>query len=283
VQSYDRDVDPHSIQRLSLHGDLHAAVEGPDLSMVYQPQVEAGTGRLVGVEALMRRQHPVHGPVSPETFIPLAESSGLIAPMTRRAVAWSLGAIAALRDQHPDTSIAVNLSARLLADLDLPQWLAHALADTALPPEHLTIEVTESTITADPHRAMLVLARLREMGVRLAIDDFGTGYSSLSYLTRLHPDEIKIDKSFVRHMRTDHDSAVIVRSTIELGHALGLTTVAEGVEDQATYDALVALGCDRMQGYHIARPMPTSALVKWAEATQQKVLSVGPGQKGPSQ
>jgi diguanylate cyclase (GGDEF)-like protein len=297
VQSYRPDVDPHSIQRLSLHGDLHAAVDGPDLGMVYQPQVDAGTGRLVGVEALMRWNHPIHGPISPELFIPLAESSGLIAPLTRRAVHWSLAAVGELREKQPHISIAVNLSARLLADLDLPQWLGQALADVELPCENLTIEVTESTISADPHRAMLVLAQLREMGVRLAIDDFGTGYSSLSYLTRLHPDEIKIDKSFVRHMRTDANSAVIVRSTIELGHALGLTTVAEGIEDQPTYEALAALGCDRMQGYHIARPMPAAALVRWSSAADRRnelsplddgphtrqMLSIGTGQEGPSE
>jgi diguanylate cyclase (GGDEF)-like protein len=290
VQSYRSDVDPHSIHRLSLHGDLHAAVDGPDLGMVYQPQVDARTGRFVGVEALMRWNHPLHGQISPELFIPLAESSGLIEPLTRRAVRWSLAALSALREQQGDFSIAVNLSARMLADLDVPQWLAQSLADAALAPEHLTIEVTESTISSDPHRAMLVLAQLREIGVRLAIDDFGTGYSSLSYLTRLQPDEIKIDKSFVRQMRTDSNSAVIVRSTIELAHALGLATVAEGVEDRHTYDALSELGCDRMQGYHIARPMPASTLQTWCAAassssdpswlngamSEYEILSIGP-------
>jgi diguanylate cyclase (GGDEF)-like protein len=297
VQSYRPDLDPHSIQRLSLHGDLHAAVDGPELCMAYQPQVDAETGRLVGVEALMRWHHPVHGPISPELFIPLAESSGLIAPLTRRAVRWSLAAVGELREHHPDISIAVNLSARLLADLDLPKWLARSLEEVDLPYANLTIEVTESTISADPHRAMLVLAQLREMGVRLAIDDFGTGYSSLSYLTRLNPDEIKIDKSFVRHMRTDANSAVIVRSTIELAHALGLTTVAEGVEDQPTYDALTALGCDRMQGYHIAPPMPATTLHTWSAALSHadgaggrdsppsagEALSIGMGQRGMSE
>jgi diguanylate cyclase (GGDEF)-like protein len=295
VQAYRPDIDPHSIQRLSLHGDLHTAVDGPDLSMVYQPQVEATSGHLVGVEALMRWNHPVHGPISPEVFIPLAESSGLIAPLTRRAVHWSLVAMAGIHQHQPHISIAVNLSARLLADLDVPAWLAQALSDAALPCQNLTIEVTESTISADPHRAMLVLAQLREMGVRLAIDDFGTGYSSLSYLTRLHPDEIKIDKSFVRQMRTDTNSAIIVRSTIELAHALGLTTVAEGVEDQQTYDTLTALGCDRMQGYHIAPPMPAAALETWRPTAPRHsrgtwlndaqahhhILSVASPQKGP--
>jgi diguanylate cyclase (GGDEF)-like protein len=263
VQGYLAHVDPHSVRRLSLHGDLLAAVDSADLSMVYQPQVDAATGHLVAVEALMRWSHPEHGPISPELFIPLAESSGLIAPLTRRAIHWSLNAMNDLRALPGDLSIAVNLSARLLADLDLPDWLEQALADAGLPGEQLTIEVTESTISADPYRAMLVLEKLREMGIRIAIDDFGTGYSSLSYLTKLRPDEIKIDKSFVGGMRADSNSGAIVRSTIELAHALGLTTVAEGVEDQETYDALLALGCDRMQGFHIARPMSANSLRTW--------------------
>jgi diguanylate cyclase (GGDEF)-like protein len=273
VQGYRADVDPHSVQRLSLHGDLLGAVEGPDLGMVYQPQMDAISGRVVGVEALMRWTHPVHGPISPDLFIPLAESSGLIAPMTRKAVAWSLQAVGQVRSIEPNLSVAVNLSARLLADLDLPKWLAEELAEANLPSGQLTIEVTESTISADPHRAMLVLAQLRELGVRVAIDDFGTGYSSLSYLTRLQPHEIKIDKSFVQGMRADVNCAAIVRSTIELAHALELTTVAEGVEDQLTYDGLAALGCDRMQGYHIARPMPVVALQSWL-STVRAVNSV---------
>jgi diguanylate cyclase (GGDEF)-like protein len=266
VQGYRSDVDPHSVLRLSLHGDLLGAVDGPDFAVVYQPQVDARSGRIVAMEALLRWNHPTHGPISPDVFIPLAESSGLIAPLTRRAVHWSLDAVGQLRALAPDLSIAINLSARLLADLDLPNWLAQELAEAGVRSEQLTIEVTESTISADPHRAMLVLAQLRELGVRLAIDDFGTGYSSLSYLTRLQPDEIKIDRSFVQQMRTDANSAVIVRSTIELAHALGLTVVAEGVEDQYTYDALAGLGCDRMQGYHIARPMPAGVLEEWVAA-----------------
>jgi EAL domain-containing protein (putative c-di-GMP-specific phosphodiesterase class I) len=151
-----------------------------------------------------------------------------------------------------------------------------------VPVDRLTIEVTESSITADPKRAMGVLAELRDLGVRLAIDDFGTGYSSLSYLIKLQPDEIKIDKSFVLKMRHDESSAVIVRSTIDLAHGLGLKVVAEGVENQATYDALASLGCDRMQGYHIARAMTAEALTAW---TGTQHLNLGPSwlTHGPAQ
>jgi diguanylate cyclase (GGDEF)-like protein len=266
VQGYRNDLDPHSVQRLSLHGDLHAVIDGPDLEMVYQPQVDAETGKPVAFEALMRWNHPVHGQVSPDVFIPIAESSGLIAPLTRFSVEASLLTLSAMHGVHPELAVAVNLSPRLLADLELPRWLAACLNAAGVPADRLTIEVTESSITADPKRAMGVLADLRDLGIRIAIDDFGTGYSSLSYLTKLQPDEIKIDKSFVLRMRQDQSSAVIVRSTIDLAHGLGLKVVAEGVEDQATYDALASLGCDQMQGFHIARAMSAQALAEWTGA-----------------
>jgi diguanylate cyclase (GGDEF)-like protein len=264
VQGYRNDLDPHSVQRLSLHGDLHAVIDGPDLEMLYQPQVDAETGTPVGFEALMRWNHPVHGQILPDVFIPIAENSGLIAPLTRFSVESSLVALSAMHVRHPDLAVAVNLSARLLADLGLPRWLAACLTAAGVPADKLTIEVTESSITADPKRAMGVLADLRDLGVRIAIDDFGTGYSSLSYLIKLQPDEIKIDKSFVLKMRHDESSAVIVRSTIDLAHGLGLKVVAEGVENQATYDALASLGCDRMQGYHIAQALSAQKLAEWA-------------------
>jgi diguanylate cyclase (GGDEF)-like protein len=273
AQGYRNDLDPHSVKRLSLYGDLHAVIGGPELEMLYQPQVDADTGVTVAFEALMRWNHPVHGQVLPDIFIPIAENSGLISPLTRFSVEVSLLTLSGVHAAHPDLAVAVNLSPRLLADLELPRWLASCLTTAGVPADRLTIEVTESSITADPKRAMGVLADLRDMGVRIAIDDFGTGYSSLSYLTKLQPDEIKIDKSFVMRMRQDESSAVIVRSTIDLAHGLGLKVVAEGVEDQATYDALASLGCDQMQGYHIARAMSAAALNDW---TNVKHLNLGP-------
>jgi diguanylate cyclase (GGDEF)-like protein len=271
TQAYRSDLDPHSVRRLSLHGDLHAAVDNRELELAYQPQVDAATGAPVAFEALMRWNHPVHGPVPPDVFIPLAENSGLIAALTRQCVETSLDTLATLRRDNHDVGVAVNLSARLLADLELPGWLAACLTAADVPAHQLTIEVTESSITADPGRAMRVLAELRGLGIRIAIDDFGTGYSSLSYLTKLHPDEIKIDKSFVLQMRHEDHCAVIVRSTIDLAHGLGLNVVAEGVEDQATYDALVTLGCDRIQGYHVARPMSIQTLADWTTTTHTDI------------
>ena len=218
----------------------------------------------------MRWKHPVHGDVSPDTFIPLAENSGMIGPLTRRAVTASLATLSDLRTEGHDLTVAVNLSPRLLTDLEVPHWLRDCLDADRIPPARLTVEVTESSISADPKRAMRVLAELRDLGVRIAIDDFGTGYSSLSYLTKLQPDDLKIDKWFVIRMRTDDDSAVIVRSTIELAHGLGLQVIAEGVEDQATYDALAGLGCDRVQGFHVARPMPADVLAGWASQPRRR-------------
>jgi diguanylate cyclase (GGDEF)-like protein len=282
VQGYRNDLDPHSVQRLSLHGDLHAVLDGTDLEMLYQPQVDAETGTPVAFEALMRWNHPIHGQILPDVFIPIAENSGLMAALTRFSIESSLVTLGQMRAAHPDLSVAVNLSARLLADLELPRWLAACLNAAGVPAGKFTIEVTESSITADPKRAMTVLAELRDLGIRLAIDDFGTGYSSLSYLTKLQPDEIKIDKSFVLKMRQDAPSAVIVRSTIDLAHGLGLKVVAEGVEDQATYDALATLGCDQMQGFHIAKAMSAQELRKWTRAQH---TSLGPSwlTQSPSQ
>jgi diguanylate cyclase (GGDEF)-like protein len=275
VQLYNSDMDQHTVERLSLVGDLQAASQNDEFVLAYQPQVDSLSSSMVAIEALTRWYHPVHGAVPPDIFIPLAENSEMIATMTRRAVESALAAVQALRMKDSEVSVAVNLSARLLSDLELPVWLERCLSESGVSPERLTIEVTETSITADPIRAMKVLADVRRLGVRMAIDDFGTGYSSLSYLRRLQPDEIKIDKSFVIQMLTDADSAVIVRSTIDLAHGLGLEVVAEGVENQETYDALAALGCDRMQGFHIARPMSVTSLRSWMGGTRIAAPLVG--------
>jgi diguanylate cyclase (GGDEF)-like protein len=266
VQVYRADMDEHTVERLTLVGDLHAAHENDEFELVFQPQADRVEGHVVALEVLTRWRHPVHGDVPPDVFIPLAENSELIAAMTRQAVEGALDAVQALREEGRDVSVAVNLSARLLSDLGFPVWLAACLREAGVPADRLTVEVTETSITADPVRAMKVLDDVRRLGIRIAIDDFGTGYSSLSYLRRLRPDEIKIDKSFVVQMLTDENSAVIVRSTIDLAHGLGLEVVAEGVEDQATYDVLAALGCDRQQGFHIAQPMGIEPLRAWIAA-----------------
>jgi diguanylate cyclase (GGDEF)-like protein len=278
VQAYRPERDTHSVRRLSLHADLHAAASTSEIAMVYQPQVDAITGTLVSVEALMRWYHPVHGAIAPDAFIPLAENSGAIGPLTRRALADSLTMLGRLRPDRDELTVAVNLSPRLLSDLEVPNWIAAQLDRAAIPATRLTVEVTENSIAADPQRAMRNLARLRDLGVRIAIDDFGTGYSSLSYLAKLQPDDLKIDKSFVMRMRVDDTSAVIIRSTIDLAHGLGLQVIAEGVEDQSTYDALTALGCDRMQGYHVSRPLTGTDLAIWADRATLHPSWLGPRQ-----
>ena len=265
VEVYRDEIDRATTLRLGLLGDLHEAVDNEEFDMVFQPQVDGRDGTVVAVEALMRWRHPDHGPIAPEVFIPLAENTGLINQMSRRGIESALTTLALLRAAGHRLSLSVNVSARQLSDLDLPRWISRAMLAVGVPPAKLTIEVTESTITADPQRAMQVLHELRGIGVRLSVDDFGTGYSSLSHLRRLQPDELKVDQSFVTQMCADENSAVIVRSTVDLGHALGLTVVAEGVEDRSTYDALTVLGCDRLQGFHIAGPMTGAALKAWLD------------------
>jgi diguanylate cyclase (GGDEF)-like protein len=265
IQVYRPEIDQHTVQRLSLLADLHAAVERGQFRLLYQPQVDTRTGAVVGVEALMRWHHPSQGVVPPDVFVPLAEQSGIIAALTRAALAQSLTTLSQLHAAGHRVEMAVNISARLLSDLELPRKVQDLILECRVPASCVTIEVTESTITADPRRAMQVLKELRETGIRVAVDDFGTGYSSLSYLRRLQPDELKVDRSFVMHMRHDENSAVIVRSTVDLGHGLGLSVVAEGVEDDVTFELLRELGCDRVQGYVVARPMSPDALQGWLD------------------
>jgi EAL domain-containing protein (putative c-di-GMP-specific phosphodiesterase class I) len=263
IQSYRPEIDGYTIERLSLLGDLHQAVDNEEFVLAFQPQVCTRTGDVLSVEALSRWLHPRHGVVNPDVFIPLAENSGLISPLSR----WGIDrAIATLRDWHDrghDISMAFNVSARLLSDLDLPAFIGEVLAKYGVPATRLTVEVTESTIMADPKRALDVLGALRSLGVSLAVDDFGTGYSSLSYLRRMEVDELKIDKSFVLQMGLDDNSAIIVRSTIELGHSLGLTVTAEGVEDRSTFETLTSLGADRVQGFFLSRPLSPAAMEAW--------------------
>jgi diguanylate cyclase (GGDEF)-like protein len=263
IQSYRPEIDGYTIERLSLLGDLHGAVENDEFVLAFQPQVCARTGDVLSVEALSRWLHPRHGLVNPDVFIPLAENSGLISRLSRWGIEQAIGTLRTWHDLGHDISMAVNVSARLLTDLDLPEFIRVTLDHYGVPASRLTVEVTESTIMADPKRALEVLGALRAMGVSLAVDDYGTGYSSLSYLRRIDADELKIDKSFVMQMGLDDNSAIIVRSTIELGHSLGLTVTAEGVEDRATHDTLQQLGCDRLQGYFHSRPLSAPAMEAW--------------------
>ena len=255
---YDPEQDLHSPQRLALLGELRTGIGDGELVLDYQPKCDAITGRVIGFEALARWQHPSRGLLAPSEFIPLAENSGLICDLTLEVLDQALGQTRRWHDDGFAVSVSVNVSARHLGDLELPLQVAALLIKHRLPGSALVLEVTESSIMADPTRADRVLRELRLMGVELAVDDFGTGYSSLAYLKRLEVDELKIDRSFVMNMRNDQNDMMIVRSIVELAHNLGLRVVAEGVEDNETLLKLRSLGCDVMQGYHVGRPQPAA-------------------------
>ena len=276
---YSPDRDSHSVQKLALLGELREGVTNGQLRVFYQPKCDAATGALLGVEALVRWQHPTRGLVFPDDFIPIAENTGLIGALTLEVLDQSLRFARRLRDAGTPLGVAVNISVRCLTDLELPRQVAGLLGRWGVPPESLTLEVTETTIMVDPTRTMTVLGLLRDLGVSLSIDDFGTGYSSLAYLKRLEAHELKIDRSFVFTMTSNSNDAVIVRSTIELGHNLGLRMVAEGVEDAETWDMLKALGCDVIQGYHLSRPLPESDLLAWIADYRRPLADVTPLQR----
>jgi diguanylate cyclase (GGDEF)-like protein len=258
--AYDSEQDMNDAARLALAGELRRAIEEGELVLHFQPKAELETGCVVGVEALVRWQHPERGFIPPNEFVPIAERTGLIKPLSRYVVAAALRQCGAWRDAGLDLHVAVNLTIPDLLDLELPDLIGALLAETNVRPDQLELEITETTILADPFRVRQVLARLNEMGLRLAIDDFGTGYSSLAYLRRLPVQAIKIDRSFVMDMCENASDATIVRSTIDLGRNLDLDVVAEGVETQEAWDALRALGCTLAQGYFISRPLPAEEL-----------------------
>ena len=279
VEFYQPAHDTFSRDRLNLVGELRRGIDAGELVLHYQPEVELRTGRVEGVEALVRWQHPERGLVPPDEFIPLAEHTGLIRPLTHLVLDRALGQCAEWRRQGLELTVAVNLSVRSLHDLRLPDEVRTMLAVHRLPSSCLKLEITESTLMADPQRAIDVVRELHDMGVELAVDDFGTGYSSLTYLHRLHVSAIKIDKSFVIGLGSEESgNAVIVRSTIDLAHNLGLEVIAEGVETDAAMQRLKELGCDLAQGFHLCRPVPAAEMVSWLAgrpALDEPVLPVG--------
>jgi diguanylate cyclase (GGDEF)-like protein len=243
--------DRHSPGRLAMLGELRQALEHDQFELHYQP------------EALVRWNHPERGLVPPDDFIPLAEQTGVIKPLTAWVIDEALRQCAEWRRDGIDIQVAVNLSVRNLLDAHLPESIAAMLHRHELPPASLELEITESTIVADQVRALDVLSRLNGMGIGLSVDDFGTGYSSLAYLKDLPVRELKIDRKFVNNMTEGGDDAFIVRSTIDLGRNLGLQVVAEGVETAAVWDQLTRLGCDEAQGFYLSRPVPAQELTDW--------------------
>jgi diguanylate cyclase (GGDEF)-like protein len=272
IAVYRPDIDPHSPKRLAMMSELGRAIREDQLCLYFQPKVDLITKIFYGVEALIRWNHPELGFVSPGEFIPIAEATSLIHPLTAWVLEKSIAQCCLWRAQNLHLTVAVNLSARNLLDENMPKLVSRLLQKYNLPAAALEIEITESSIMIDPARALRVLQQLHELGVQLSIDDFGTGYSSLAYLKKLPVQTLKIDIFFIRNMLNDHQDELIVDSTIRLAHSLNLKVVAEGVENEALVQRLTAMGCDDAQGYHIGRPMPVAQISSWMENSTWKMF-----------
>ncbi len=265
---YSSKQDSHNPERLSLMVDLHHAIDNNELFLAYQPKIDLVAGQVVGVEALARWQHPKRGLIPPDQFIPMAERTGFINALTMWGLDAALAQCRTWQEKGLEIPVAVNISARSLQDMNLPDRIGELLKSHEVTPASLELEITESVIMANPTHALEILTRISRMGVALYIDDFGTGYSSLGYLRKLPVNAIKIDKSFVIHMLTEKNDAVIVRSTIDLAHHLGFKVVAEGVEDSDIWDSLVKLGCDIAQGFYMSRPIPAPEMTQWLQESE---------------
>jgi diguanylate cyclase (GGDEF)-like protein/PAS domain S-box-containing protein len=261
---YDAAHDRHSAMRLTLEAEMRKAIAHGGFELHYQPQVCVASGRIAQVEALLRWPHPTLGLLAPDQFIPIAEETGLIIPLTHWVIEEALRQMQAWDQAGFPLTVGVNMSVRALQDPMLPETISARLRRHATPAHRFTLEVTESVVMTQREQTQAVLGRLSALGVGLSIDDFGTGYSSLGYLQQLPINELKIDKSFVVDMSAERSKgAEIVRLICNLGHQLGLRVVAEGVETAEVWDALVELGCDFIQGYYVSRPMPAAELEQW--------------------
>jgi diguanylate cyclase (GGDEF)-like protein len=255
--------EQENTRRLALMGDLHHAIEHDELLLYCQPKVDIASRRVCGAEALVRWQHPVHGMMSTMEFIKMAEHAGLISPLTNWMLDAAFSQCYAWQEAGMEQALSVNLSAHDLQNPRLIDRIRGLFATWGIGPELIQFELTESALMEDPVGALETLTNLKQFDTKLFIDDFGTGYSSLSYLQKLPVDSLKIDQSFVAPMADSEDSVVIVRSTVEMGHNLGLEIVAEGVESQSVWDQLAALGCDVAQGYLVSMPMPAEQFSTW--------------------
>ncbi len=269
VAIYEAGRDEHSLRRLALMMELRQAIARDELELHFQPKVDVHSEHVVHVEALVRWKHAKHGVMRPDEFIPLAEQSGKIGMITKWVLRKAIVQCAEWQRSGVELAVAVNLSALDLLDAELPTLISGLLAETGLAPSRVVLEITESAIMKDAAYALKVLRDLKNRGVSLAIDDFGTGYSSLAHLKRLPVDELKIDKSFVQNLtETATDDLVIVRSTIELGHNMGLVVIAEGVETSESWAILKRLGCDMAQGYYMSAPLPAEQFSEWFATSQ---------------
>jgi diguanylate cyclase (GGDEF)-like protein len=272
VMRYASGIDHNSTANLALLAEMRRAVREDELVLHYQPKVSLDDERVVALEALVRWEHPIHGLLAPDRFVPLVEQTDLIDDLTQWVLARALVDLASLGDDHAHLTVAVNVSARNLARHDFATRVADTLAEVGVSPQRLVVEITETALLADPARAVTVLGELSDLGVRVSLDDFGVGQTSLSYLATLPVDELKIDRGFVTDMIDDRTHAAIVRSIVDLGHNLSLSVVAEGVETVEASDALRNAGCDLGQGYHFSRPVPMVELRSVLAASADAVL-----------
>jgi diguanylate cyclase (GGDEF)-like protein len=270
-ESYSPTQDTYSTERLALVAELRRAIDTRELSVAYQPVIDLSRGTMVGAEALLRWTHPTRGPIGPDVFIPLAEHSGLIERITKYVLDGVAGQMRRWRDAGLDLTVSVNLSVRDLQRPGLAAMVGETLERHGVSADRLRLEITEGSVMDQPERALATLHELAAVGVGLSVDDFGTGYSSLAYLQRLPVDELKIDRSFVLGLSANSSDGEIVRSTVGLGHSLGLSIVAEGVEDEGSLTFLRDVGCDLAQGFFIAMPMPADALGDWARSSDWRV------------
>lgn len=263
VVVYSPEQDHFTANRLTLMGELREAISNDALELHYQPKIDLACGRVTCFEALVRWNHGERGFIPPDQFIPLAEETGMTTQLTRWVLRQAVEQCARFAGAGYDLGMSINLSTHDLMYKGLPEEVTEVLAEHSLPPDSIMLEVTESAMMRDPEQALRTISRMSRTGLRFSIDDFGTGYSSLAYLKKLPVSEVKIDKSFVRDMDVDSDDATIVQSTIDLAHNLGLQVVAEGVESRTILELLERLGCDRAQGYYLARPMSAADAYDW--------------------
>jgi EAL domain-containing protein (putative c-di-GMP-specific phosphodiesterase class I) len=264
-------------KRLKLIAELRSAIAANQLHLVFQPKVQMADRRVRSLEALVRWNHPQLGPVPPSEFVPLAEQTGTIGELTRWVLRTAIEQLAKWRAAGFESEVAVNLSASDLGDSELPEGILALLAQADVLPRQLLLEITESAIMREPDKAVRVMRRLREAGIRFSIDDFGTGHSSLAQLKALPVDELKIDRSFIRDLEQGTRDDAIVRSAIELAHSLGLKVVAEGIETPAAWTALIHLGCDYAQGYFVSRPLAAEQVGDWIGEVNAKLANAESG------
>ncbi|HDK41312.1 MAG TPA: EAL domain-containing protein [Nitrospirae bacterium] len=267
VVIYNPRQDRYSRDRLVLIKELRYAIENEELVLHYQPKVNCRTGRINGMEALVRWNHPDHGLIMPNDFIPLAEQTGLIKQLTTWVLSTALQQLGRWQKAGFNLRLSINLSTRNLLDPHFIDEIAKRLEASAIKPSLLELEITESAIMIDPDLSLKILADLDALGIRISIDDFGTGHSSLAYLRKMPVDEIKIDKTFISNILVDNNDAIIVRTIVELAHNLGIQVIAEGVESEGVCDMLKDMGCDNIQGYLISRPIPAEDFEEWLETS----------------